>query len=373
MKKPFTRKPITLLLSLLTVLFVVCCMAFSASAENTEPCEVHTFGEPIYRYTGSIGPTKDSCKKTEICTVCGFESVTTGLVGYSMFRYDRGGDHTIHYINVDGNGMYTAPAGTVVKFTMTEAKCSYLSEIVIEPYTLGDYRFPDTLEEYNLTYDANTGIYSFTVPHYPVFIVGRGGYNHNYEAQEMTDITATCTQPGTCTILEQCKECGARNRNWGVRIPALGHTPGAAAVENFVLPTEEAEGGYDLVTYCAVCEEELSRETVTLEKLAPSGAHVPGTPVVENFVAPSTEQAGGFDIVVYCADCGEELSRESKTIEKVAPPTPDTPDTPAQPAADNVCPWCGQTEHKTMWIGFVHSVFTFVQAIFAIIFPGVGK
>ncbi len=41
-----------------------------------------------------------------------------------------------------------------------------------------------------------------------------------------------------------------------------GHTEGEAVIENEVAATETEDGSYDIVVYCTVCGEELSRETV---------------------------------------------------------------------------------------------------------------
>ena len=96
---------------------------------------------------------------------------------------------------------------------------------------------------------------------------------------------------------------------------------------------------------------------------------------MENYAEPTKEAEGGFDIVVYCADCSEELSRTHQTLDKLTtsdtPAAPDTPDTPSQPdqpsggeSGGRACEWCGKTSHRYRWEGFVHSVFTFVKEIF---------
>ena len=43
--------------------------------------------------------------------------------------------------------------------------------------------------------------------------------------------------------------------------------------------------------------------------------HVPGTAVKENDRAPSCTTAGSYDMVVYCTVCGQELSRETTTVD----------------------------------------------------------
>ncbi|WP_295158249.1 fibronectin type III domain-containing protein [uncultured Ruminococcus sp.] len=50
-------------------------------------------------------------------------------------------------------------------------------------------------------------------------------------------------------------------------LPAKGHTSGEAVKENYVAPTYSTEGSYDEVVYCTECGKEISRKTVTVDKL----------------------------------------------------------------------------------------------------------
>jgi hypothetical protein len=84
------------------------------------------------------------------------------------------------------------------------------------------------------------------------------------------------------------------------------HVPGTAVKENEVAATCTTAGGYDMVVYCTVCGEELSREHTEV----PATGHTPGAAVKENEVAATCTTAGGYDMVVYCTVCNEELSRE---------------------------------------------------------------
>ncbi len=112
---------------------------------------------------------------------------------------------------------------------------------------------------------------------------------------------------------------------------------------------------YDEVAYCAVCGEEMSRETKTgdfgshVETAIPETAadcahtgltegvkcfvcgrllraqtiiakteHTPGEAVRENEVAATCSAEGRYDEVVSCSVCKTELRRETKTVEKIA-------------------------------------------------------
>ena len=110
-------------------------------------------------------------------------------------------------------------------------------------------------------------------------------------------ITKTVTESGstTTTLLESD----------GVTVHT--HTHATPVEENRVNPTHTSAGSYDSVVYCSVCNNELSRETLTI----PATAHHPGAAVEENRVEPTCTQNGSYDSVVYCQDDGAELSREA--------------------------------------------------------------
>ncbi len=86
-------------------------------------------------------------------------------------------------------------------------------------------------------------------------------------ASEVTK-SATCTEPGETTYTAVFENPAFATQTKTVAdIPATGHTPGEPVEENRVEPTCTEPGGYDLVVYCTVCGEELSREHVVLPAL----------------------------------------------------------------------------------------------------------
>ncbi len=94
------------------------------------------------------------------------------------------------------------------------------------------------------------------------------------------DLTSHEAQAPTCTEIgwdayETCSRC---DYSTYAEKEALGHTPGAAVRENEVAATTEKDGSYDLAVYCTVCKAELSRETKTIEKLAPARVGSGGGP-----------------------------------------------------------------------------------------------
>ena len=167
----------------------------------------------------------------------------------------------------------------------------------------------------------------------------------------------TCTEQGYTTYT--CSRCD--DSYVTDYTDALNHTAGETVIENEVPATCTADGSYDEVVYCTTCNEELSRETKTVEKLghdlgewtvtAPAvpvtcmtdgkaaietcycsrcdyyetrggetisaPGHKNGEPVKENEVAATCTADGSYDEVVYCTVCTQEISRDTKTVEKL--------------------------------------------------------
>ena len=76
-------------------------------------------------------------------------------------------------------------------------------------------------------------------------------------------VAPNCTESGL-TEGVKCSVCGETLTEQN-ELPANGHTPANAVEENYVVPTCTSNGSVDKVVYCSVCNEEISRETVTLE------------------------------------------------------------------------------------------------------------
>lgn len=128
------------------------------------------------------------------------------------------------------------------------------------------------------------------------------GHTHTYSSWMVVD-EPTCTEEG---LRERTCSCGEKETEM---IAALGHTAGEAVRENEKAPTCTAAGSYEEVVCCTVCEEELSRKTVTVDALR----HTEGRPVVENATEGICTVPGSYEEVVYCTVCGEELSRKTVT------------------------------------------------------------
>ena len=113
------------------------------------------------------------------------------------------------------------------------------------------------------------------------------------------------------------------------QVDANGHTESEAVVENKVNASCTKNGSYENVIYCAVCNKQISRETVT----EVAKGHVSGAAVEENVVAPTCTADGSYDLVAKCTVCGAETSR--KTI---------TTNANGHNYVDGVCDVCGEKD-----------------------------
>ena len=123
-------------------------------------------------------------------------------------------------------------------------------------------------------------------------------------------VDSDCVNTGSYDNVTYCTVCGDELSRETITVPAKGHTAGEIVVENFVDSDCVNTGSYDNVTYCTVCGAETSRETITV----PAKGHTAGEVVVENSVAPDCTNTGSYDNVIYCSVCGTELSRETITV-----------------------------------------------------------
>ncbi len=122
------------------------------------------------------------------------------------------------------------------------------------------------------------------------------------KSDEAHTVTTTVTPP-TCSkqgfTTYYCDVCkGSYDDNYTDKIP---HTPGEVVVENVKDATCTANGSYDNVTYCTVCGEEASRETVTTDM-------IPHSYIKTEHAATCILAAKN---VYTCSVCGDTYSEET--------------------------------------------------------------
>lgn len=106
-----------------------------------------------------------------------------------------------------------------------------------------------------------------------------------------------------------CSICGYQKTEI-IDVLEHDHIAGEQKQENYVDATCTEDGGYDLVTYCIICNKPYATEHITIS----ATGHLHLDVKEENYVAPSCESTGSYDVVTYCLDDNVEISRESKTI-----------------------------------------------------------
>ena len=183
-----------------------------------------------------------------------------------------------------------------------------------------------TVDKIAHAYEAVVTAPTCTAKGYTTYTCTACGDSYVADETEMVDHTegevvvenktdATCTAEGSYDNVVYCTECKEELSRETVTVDKLAHTPAEAVEENRVESTCKVAGSYDSVVYCSVCKtHEISRTKVDLEL----AEHTPGEVVKENEVAATCTAEGSYDNVVYCTVCDEELSRDTVTIDKIA-------------------------------------------------------
>ena len=259
-----------------------------------------------------------TCKAPKTCSVCDategevlghdHKGVVTDptcvLEGYTVYTCTRCSDsYTADYVDALGHdykSVVTPPTCTAVGYTThTCTKCANTKTDTYKDaigHAYGDVVTDPTCTEggYTTHTCANCGN-SYTDSQVPA-----KGHSHTSEVTQ----APTCTEEGVKTFTCHCGD------TYTERVPATGHTNGEAVVENEKVATCTADGSYDTVVYCSVCNAELSRKTTTV----PATGHTDADAVVEKEKAATCTANGSYDTVVYCSICGAEVSRETTIV-----------------------------------------------------------
>ncbi|MBR2953856.1 MAG: leucine-rich repeat protein [Clostridia bacterium] len=165
---------------------------------------------------------------------------------------------------------------------------------------------------------------------------------HNYNTNV---IAPTCTEQGHTTYYCECGDIYISDY-----VDATGHD----YTETVTLPTC-TEKGYTTYT-CSNCHDSYYKEIV------PATGHTPANAVEEKYVAPTCTEKGSEDVVVYCSVCNEEISRETVTLDAIGHADND---------GDGYCDNCDEQLcnhrcHKTGFIGFLWKIINFFNKLFGL-------
>ena len=167
-----------------------------------------------------------------------------------------------------------------------------LDKLRFKKLTAGEYTFTLDVENKAGSFSGYGCDFSIVKPEEPV---------HKHEEVIDPAVEATCTAEGK-TEGKHCASCDDVLVKQEV-VPAKGHSYGEWKVTT--APTC-IEVGVETRT-CADCGSKETRDV-------PKGDHGEGEAVKENEIPATCEADGSYDEVVYCPVCEEELERSSKVI-----------------------------------------------------------
>ena len=219
----------------------------------------------------------DASATTEISAPAALDQLTHSYTG----TIKNNGNGTHSYLCVNGCDQY---GGTV---TCTFGEMTVVKAPTITEEGIGRYTCPDCGYYYDVTLDKVTCTHT------------------NTEIRDAKE--ATCTVPGYSGDT-WCLDCGEKIATG--KTTYKDHTPGAAAQEDVIDSTCSAEGSYNEVVRCTVCNEIISSTPKTLAKKD----HTPGAAAQENVVPAELDKDGSYDEVVRCTVCNEIISSVHKTI-----------------------------------------------------------
>ena len=235
-----------------------------------------------------------TAKATYSETVDGYTLSITGGTGAYPGSYDQTGNACIKL------GTKSAAGG----FTFTVPNDVTKVIIYVAKYKANTSKITVNGTSYTLSGSSNDGEYdAITVDTTATKTVTLTTVSGGYRAMVNTIVFNVVTQhvctsdnQATCEEAARCLVCG---EDVGT---AKGHTNAAAVTENKVDATCSAEGSYDSVIYCSVCEAEISRETKTIDKLS----HTESDWIVDVQATETTEGSQHKE----CTVCHEILETE---------------------------------------------------------------
>ncbi len=176
-------------------------------------------------------------------------------------------EHVHNYATV-----VTEPTCTERGYTTYTCTCgdTYIADYVdATGHSLGDWTVVEAAVAVTCTTDGKTAVEKRECSKCDFFetkggeVVKSTGHSLGDWTVVEAAVAATCTKDGkTAVEKRECSKCDFYETKGGEVVKATGHTAAAAVDENVKPATKKDAGSKDVVVYCSVCHEEISRETV---------------------------------------------------------------------------------------------------------------
>ena len=221
-------------------------------------------------YTGTVSQWNDMLKNSEDT---GFYHPTIHCTDGKIYPSGSCGDNVSWHLDTTTMTLTISGAGEMEDYSGSHYPppwyiyCDDIEKVVIEcgVETIGDYAF-------YYCHNISDVYYAGTEEQWKSISIGEnnnklikanihynstGPHTHNYE---LVVTPANCTEQGYTTYTCECGDTYIADY-----VDTLGHIPANVVEENYTAPTCTENGSKDVVIYCSVCDEEISRETVTLD------------------------------------------------------------------------------------------------------------
>ena len=227
------------------------------------------YEQPWESFSDSIKEVvvEDGITKIGNCAFASFDNLTTISISNSVTTIGK--EALYHCDNLSN---VTIGDGVTAIGEKAFYYCTGLTSIVIpiNVTSIGDNAFKGCSGITDVYYEGteeqwkdNFVIYNgYIVPPTEPFENAIIHYNYHIHRYTYSSVVTapTCTVQGFTTYTCECGDSYVADY-----IDALGHTPENAVEENYITPTCTENGSKDVVVYCSVCDEEISRETETIE------------------------------------------------------------------------------------------------------------
>ena len=193
--------------------------------------------------------------------------------------------------------------------------CSSLTTIYILNKNCNIYKDSNTIPDSTTIYGLNgSTAQSYANSYEKTFKIINNcndfGLEHSESYVQNTNnvVSSTCTESGSYDVENRCKNCNTViSCETFITEEPLGHS-----FTNYI-SNEDAtctENG----TKTAKCDRCDETDTITDEGTALG--HIESEVQIENRIESTCQKEGSYDEVIYCLRCNEELSRNTKTIDK---------------------------------------------------------